>query len=52
MNADGSRQTRLTDNPPWEAAQAIDSRKLGYEVTGPPFVEAGIDHVPMSKRLG
>ena len=26
--------------------------KLGYEVTGPPFVEAGIDHVPMSKRLG
>ena len=26
--------------------------KLGYRVTGPPFVEAGIDHVPMSKRLG
>jgi len=26
--------------------------KLGYEAAGPPFVEAGIDHVPMSKRLG
>ena len=26
--------------------------KLGYEVTGPAFLEAGIDHVPMSKRLG
>ncbi len=26
--------------------------KLGYRVTGPSFVEAGIDHVPMSKRLG
>ena len=26
--------------------------KLGYKVTGAPFVEAGIDHVPMSKRLG
>ncbi len=25
--------------------------KLGYEIMGPPFVEAGIDHVPMSKRL-
>lgn len=23
----------------------------GYAVTGPEFVEAGIDHVPMSKRL-
>ena len=24
----------------------------GYTVTGPGFVEAGIDHVPMAKRLG
>lgn len=24
----------------------------GYAVTGPGFVEAGIDHVPMAKRLG
>ncbi len=23
----------------------------GYRVTGPPFIEAGIDHVPMMKRL-
>ncbi len=26
--------------------------KLGYEVAGEPFVEAGIDHVLMIKRLG
>ena len=26
--------------------------KLGYVVSGPVFVEAGIDHVPMTKALG
>ena len=31
--------------------QALYERH-GYAVTGPGFVEAGIDHVPMSKRLG
>jgi len=31
--------------------QALYERH-GYAVTGPAFVEAGIDHVPMSKRLG
>ena len=31
--------------------QALYERH-GYAVTGPEFVEAGIDHVPMSKRLG
>jgi predicted GNAT family N-acyltransferase len=25
--------------------------KRGYEVSGPPFIEAGIDHVPMRKKL-
>lgn len=31
--------------------QALYERH-GYAVTGPGFVEAGIDHVPMAKRLG
>ncbi len=25
--------------------------KLGYEADGPPFIEAGIDHIPMTKHL-